>query len=109
MVDVLTAEAFAAQHNMPADTGKTITRRLYAAVFQKHQITKDEYYRSYDFYAKHPELFEKDMATVIDSLNALSARAPAPDPLKPAQQIHTYPLPPPTHLIGKPLQELKKK
>jgi hypothetical protein len=47
------AEGYTAMHyNIPTDSGRSETAKLYAEIFKKHQITKEDYTRSYDFYAK---------------------------------------------------------
>jgi hypothetical protein len=74
--DVLIAENYALGHNVPIDSGKNIAAHLYAEIFAKYHITKQEYFRSYDFYTHHPDLFEKTMDPIIDSLNAMEVRMP---------------------------------
>jgi hypothetical protein len=76
MLDVLIAEGYLASHNLGIDSSRKTGAKLYDEVFAKHKITKDDYTRSYNFYALHPELFENTIAPVIDSLNAMEARIP---------------------------------
>jgi len=83
LLDVITAEAEASQHPLPADTNKNITNRLYNEIFLKYKISKAEYTKSYDFYAHHPALFEKNLLPILDSLNAMDARTPAGNNLQP--------------------------
>jgi hypothetical protein len=76
LIDVLTAESYAGMHTIQADTTRKIAVKLYSEIFDKYHITREQYFNSYNFYAKHPALFEKEMTTVIDSLNAMDARVP---------------------------------
>jgi hypothetical protein len=83
LLDVITAEAEASQHPLPADTNKSITNRLYNEIFLKYNISKVEYTKSYDFYSHHPALFEKNLLPILDSLNAMDARTPAGNTIVP--------------------------
>jgi hypothetical protein len=78
LLDVLTAEGYSAFHNSaPTDSNRQATAKYYSEIFAKYHVTKEEYTRSYKFYAQHPDLFEKTISPVIDSLNAMEARIPA--------------------------------
>ena len=74
--DALIAENYAQEHNVPTDTGAKIAAHLYSEIFAKYKITKQDYFKSYDYYTRHPELFERAMGPIIDSLNAMEARMP---------------------------------
>jgi len=39
-------------------------------VFKKHQTTKFQFSKSFDFYAQNPELFQKIQFKIIESLNS---------------------------------------
>lgn len=44
--------------------------RLYEQVFKIHQVNRDDYFKSYRFYAAHPIQFK----VLIDSVDALATR-----------------------------------
>ncbi len=44
--------------------------RLYAQVFTAYDITKQQFYKSYDYYQSNPVAFK----TLIDSIDAVSSR-----------------------------------
>lgn len=46
--------------------------QLQAAIFKKHQITRQKFYKSYNYYATH----EKLMRSLLDSITAKQQRKP---------------------------------
>ena len=75
--DALIAEGYVMEHTVQQDSQKTLATKYYNQIFARYHITKEEYYRSYDFYSEHPAIFEKLMGPILDSLTAMEARVPA--------------------------------
>lgn len=65
---------------------------LYDTVYRIHNITKDEFEKSYDYYRSHSEL----MKELVDSLSKINI-----DPETPNQQLSTPTAPPDTSASGK--------
>lgn len=70
--DVMRAEAFT-NNFIKKDSTKNLVledAKLQHQIFAIHQVTKDEFYTSYDYYRIHPEL----MSEVLDSIAANNDR-----------------------------------
>ena len=91
--DALIAEAYIMEHTTQQDSQKKLATKYYSEIFDKYHITKSDYFRSYDFYAHHPALFETTMGPIIDSLSAMEARLPT-KPQSITIPSNTQPLPP---------------
>jgi hypothetical protein len=68
--DMLEAERYRATFIKDSAKIKTETFKLYAEVFAIHQITKDQFIKSYKFYMSRPDI-ARDM---FDSLSAMANR-----------------------------------
>jgi hypothetical protein len=68
--DMLEAERYRASFIRDSAKMKTETFKLYAQVFATHQITKDQFIKSYKFYMSRPDI-ARDM---FDSLSAQANR-----------------------------------
>jgi len=75
--DALIAEAYIMEHTSRQDSQKKLATKYYSEIFDKYHITKQQYFKSYDYYAHHPALFETTMGPIIDSLSSMEARLPA--------------------------------
>lgn len=74
MWDMAQADQYAVLYLAKDSTGinrKAETMRLYAAVFRLHQVTPEEFRRSYHYYLDHPELNQ----LLFDSVIARGSRA----------------------------------
>jgi len=92
--DALIAEAYVMENTVQQDSQKRLANIYYNKIFDRYHITKDAYYRSYDYYSAHPEIFEKLMGPIIDSLTAMEARTPSkPMNAKPIAIGPAQPLP----------------
>jgi hypothetical protein len=93
LADALIAEGFVMERTAQQDSQRKLATLYYSEIFEKYHITKQEYYKSYDFYAHHPALFQKTLGSVIDSLSAMEARIPAkpviPDSIGPSLKHQT--------------------
>lgn len=92
--------------------------RLYEQVFQLHDVSRDQFRKSYDYYLAHPDL----MQGVLDSLQTKGNRlrseaysrpsatvAPIPAPASSPDTAHKLPIRPPLipvfdHPVRKPVQ-----
>jgi len=75
--DALIAEGYVMEQSSLLDSQKNLASKYYSEIFTRYHITKAEYYKSYDFYVRHPALFEETLGPIIDSLSAMEARIPA--------------------------------
>ena len=93
--DALIAEGYIMEHSAQQDTQKKLATIYYSEIFDKYHITKQEYYKSYDFYVHNPALFEKTLGPIIDSLSAMEARLPskpvAPEKIGPNLKLQVPP------------------
>lgn len=60
--------------------------RLQQQVFLKHKISKEEFYRSYDYYVDHPE----KMKEIVDSITAMLPLANPPKKSKSLNKMKIY-------------------
>lgn len=67
-----------------ADTTREMVERLYGSLFQKYNITADDYDKSLDYYMHHPQMMEEIYSRVLANINKVKeqypgAVAPPPD------------------------------
>jgi Domain of unknown function (DUF4296) len=87
MWDVIKADIYAADY-IKKDSAKNDTiesARLQQEIFAIHSITKEAYYRSYDYYKKNPELMKALMDTMSARVNR--SRNITPTIVKPTQSV----------------------
>lgn len=65
--------------------------RLYEQVFRLHDITRDKFRKSYQFYISHPEITQGLFDSVVNRGNLLKTESYSHPPLKPA--VTTPPAP----------------
>ena len=74
MLDIMRAGGLAEQNmrrlNDSLVKAEEYNARFYKQVFNIHKITKDEFFKSYNYYKAHPDVFK----IVIDSVNAINER-----------------------------------
>ena len=71
--DVLRADVLVTDYSKKSDTAKKLIHdniALQKKIFQIHGITKEQFYTSFDFYSKNPDL----MSVVLDSMVAMENR-----------------------------------
>src|ERR1051326_2399894 len=78
LMDVLIAEAAVPEKNMRPDSFKIQAQKYYLAVFAKYGISKERFFKSMKYYTRHPDLFERTLTPVIDSLNTLEGNTHRP-------------------------------
>ncbi|HTB99268.1 MAG TPA: DUF4296 domain-containing protein [Ferruginibacter sp.] len=86
--DVIRAESFTTNF-VKRDSTKNLVledAKLQHQIFAMHNVTKDVFYTSYNYYRMHPEL----MAVVLDSIDAVNNRVGNPQ-IKNGQQPPPFP------------------
>ncbi len=72
MIDVQLNEGMKSQRKM-RDRQAEVDAKNYVAIFEKHDITKEEFLKTYSFYRENPAQMEIVYEAVLDSLSALEA------------------------------------
>lgn len=73
--DIFLADALVQEKHVPPDSLNYVSNQLYADIFAKYHIKSADFYRSMEFYVLHPEIMEKPMEAVVDSLSATEGRS----------------------------------
>lgn len=73
MIDVQLIEGIRAQRIDVSEKKGKAESFLYAEVFDKHGITREEFEKTYAYYMKNPKRMEQIYEQVLDSLNKLDA------------------------------------
>jgi hypothetical protein len=73
MVDIQLADAAADWQGKTANEKKKKTEEYYSAVLQKHQLSREDFETSLDFYLLHPEEFEEIYKNVITELSKMQS------------------------------------
>ena len=70
--DYLKADVYTTDYIVPDSTkvAQAENIRLQQLIFEKHKVSREQFYKSYDFYLKHPGI----MTTLLDSMMAVEAR-----------------------------------
>ncbi|MGZ5245043.1 MAG: DUF4296 domain-containing protein [Bacteroidia bacterium] len=75
LVDVLIAEANITDKGLMNAEMQPEMQKMYLQIFDKHKITKEEFFRSMEFYTSHPDILDRNFQPIIDSLSTLEAKA----------------------------------
>ena len=73
MIDVQIAEGMKTQKASGNRFANSQTGEAYSYVFEKHNVTKDDFLKTYTWYRENPEAMEAIFETVLDSLSKLEA------------------------------------
>ena len=90
--DMMRADQFLTDYVLPKDTSldkRTERTRLYSQVFAIHQISKEQYEKSFSYYKTHPALFK----IIMDSLSHPKSEAPT-EMVKPPIRRDSFQQPP---------------
>lgn len=73
MWDVIRADVYTYDHLRKDSTSSDTLANaaLQLKVFQKHKITRDQYYSSYQYYTEHPD----DLKEILDSIASRKTKA----------------------------------
>jgi hypothetical protein len=75
LVDVMIAEANITDKGLTNAEMQPEIQKMYLQVFDKHQVSKEEFFHSMEFYTSHPDILSRNFQPIIDSLSSLEARA----------------------------------
>ncbi len=75
LTEVLIAEANITDKGLMQEEMKPQVQKMYLQIFDKHAITKEQFYRSMDYYTRHPNILDRNFNAIIDSLSTLEAKA----------------------------------
>lgn len=96
MWDMIRADQFLANFVFSRDTAYNKVAesyKLYNEIFSIHQVTEEEFRRSYEYYSTRPQL----MKTLMDSVVVIKPATPVITPSEPAEiqpKPDTVPIPP---------------
>lgn len=72
--------------NVPnSDTAMMVYNREHKAILQKHNVTRDQFYSTYNYYGKNLEQMDKLYETVLDTLTAREAKLASKSGEQPAE------------------------
>lgn len=69
MIDFQIAETFIASFPGANDSLTRLTQDYYASILQKHQVQKEDFLLSLEYYSKNPIAFNVVLSRVVDSLS----------------------------------------
>lgn len=73
MIDVQLAEGIKTQYAHSRNKDGQLNKELYEEIFERHDITEDEFRKTFSYYQSQPELMEGIFEQVLDSLSKLEA------------------------------------
>jgi hypothetical protein len=71
--DVHILEAVMSVKNIYGDSALRYSSEAYKAIYKNHHTTKDDFNKSFKYYAKHPKLMDDIYKDVIDELSKKQA------------------------------------
>lgn len=74
MLDVQLAEGIKTQYAHSRNKDGSLDRELYDEIFMRHEITEDDFRKTFGYYQSRPELMEGVFEQVLDSLSKLEAQ-----------------------------------
>ena len=74
LVDIHLAEAAADNHGFTKAEINLMMASKYDSIFQKHEITFDQFKTSYDYYLNHPDEFSDIYSEVVNKLTTLVSK-----------------------------------
>jgi hypothetical protein len=74
LIDFLSVEAYLGAHAMTVDSAHKVSEAFYAQIFKNYNITRQQFFKSMNWYGSHPAEFEATLQPMIDSLSAMEAR-----------------------------------
>ena len=75
LMDVMLAEADITDKGLMEAEMKPEMQKMYLQIFDKHNITKEQFYHSMEFYTKNPDILDRNFQPIIDSLSTLEAKS----------------------------------
>lgn len=71
LLDIALAESYAMAHNYQSDSVKTTLKENYLRIFKIHDITKNQFYKAFDYYNRHPDILKMIYEDIYERLNIL--------------------------------------
>ena len=75
MVDIHVAESRIETMGLVSDTAAVYFKNMQDEIFKKHQITEQQFYKSYDYYLHNVSELDKIYEKVVDSLSVTEVEA----------------------------------
>jgi hypothetical protein len=75
MVDIHVAESRIETMGLVTDTAAVYFKNMQDEIFKKHQITEEQFYKSYDYYLNNVSELDKIYEKVVDSLSVTEVEA----------------------------------
>lgn len=75
MVDIHIAESRIETMGLVSDTAAVYYKNMQQEIFKKHQITEDQFYKSYNYYLDNVSELDKIYEKVVDSLSVTEVEA----------------------------------
>ncbi len=73
MIDIQLAEAAIPINNFQGDSAKQYAADYYNYIYNRHQVEKETFDKSINYYIKHPKLLDEIYAGVIEGLSVKEA------------------------------------
>lgn len=73
LADVHIADAVVEKRSSPEKPDTALTAAMYSEIFRIHHISRNDFYKSYHFYERHPELMNEMYPDVINELSRRQA------------------------------------
>lgn len=74
LVDINLLEAVMEEGKIATDSLDKAMYNHYSSIFYAHNISKENFYKSYHFYIQHPHLLDEIYNEVINQLNLLESK-----------------------------------
>ena len=107
MWDVMRADQFLSAYVLSKDSSLdkvTESLKYYQDIFTLHQVTREQFQKSFSFYKDHPQLFK----TIMDSMSQSRAEAPTSQIAAPTVTVQPIPAPDTTRVLQKPKRDTTK-
>lgn len=102
LVDIHLADAMADQNGGPLLHRKIKREDLYSNVFEKHEVEKETFWQTYEYYLKHPIMLDSIYVGVLKDLETMEQEIDLPERMK---KRHSQPDANPKDLTKKKLPE----
>ena len=84
LVDIHLAEAAADNHGLTKPEINVMMAARYDSIFQKHEITFEQFRTSYDYYMNHPDVFSDIYSEVVNKLTTMVSKVKNDKKIKPS-------------------------
>lgn len=74
MVDIFLADAYVQEMPIPTDSQKMVLNKTYSAIFERHGVSREAYFKTVNYYNTRPEEFVRVLEPVKDTLSVLEAQ-----------------------------------